>query len=248
MAKKTQIPIRDAATIVLLRDGAPGLETLLLQRHGDTVFGPGHYVFPGGAVDAADADPALQARCDGLDDAQASRVLGIRQGGLAFWIAVVRECFEESGLLLATDEAGRVLSAEQDFAAERQALNAGSLDFAGFCQQAGLRLPMRELVYYTHWTTPPGAPRRFNTHFFACAATSLHAMASHDGVEIVGSGWHTPQQALAAFDAGRYPMMPPTVTQLRFLSMHDNCDAALAALSALPVAERGPDLNEASSE
>lgn len=119
MDERADIPIRDAATVVILRDGEQGIETFLLRRNRRTVFGPGFYVFPGGAVDAADADPALLARCDGLDDARASRWLEIAGGGLAHWVAAVRECFEESGLLLATDREGRELAPERDFTEAR---------------------------------------------------------------------------------------------------------------------------------
>lgn len=239
MSKYTDVPIRDAATIVLLRDGAQGLETLLLQRNGTTVFGPGHFVFPGGAVDVADADPVLQAHCDGLSDTEASRQLGVEQDGLAFWVAVVRECFEESGLLLATDGAGHALNPERDYTAERNALNDGSLSFAALCQQADLRLPMSRLVYYTHWVTPLGAPRRFDTRFFIGAAPT-HDRPMHDGEEIVASNWQTPQAALAAHEAGCYQMMNPTITQLRFLAQQRCVDDALATLAVQPVSERGP--------
>lgn len=236
------VPVRDAATVVLLRDGRHGLETFLLRRNRATVFGPGHYVFPGGAVDVADADPAVLDRCDGLDDNQAARRLGVAQGGLRFWIAAVRECFEECGLLLATDARGRDLGSEQEFAGERAALNVGRLSFAELCRKADLRLPVNRLLYYTHWTTPPGAPRRYATRFFACSAPTSHASAVHDGSETVAGDWETPAAALAAFEQGDYPMMPPTVAQLLFLADCSTVDAALAALAAVDVVERGPRL------
>lgn len=230
MNTHADVPIRDAATVVLLRDGADGLETFLLQRNGETAFGPGFYVFPGGAVDEADAD--LEGYCDGLDDAEASRCVGVTRGGLALWVAAVRECFEECGLLLATDQSGRDLAASRDLAADRAALNAGSLAFGSFCRQAGLRLSLDRLLYYNHWTTPAGPPRRFSTRFFACAAPQGQDIAIHDGAETVASGWETPHSALAAFKAGDYPMMPPTVAQLRFLANYRSREAALAALAS----------------
>lgn len=228
MKAHADVPIRNAATVVLLRDGASGLETFLLQRNGATAFGPGNYVFPGGRVDEADA--GLQSYCDGLDDAEASRRIGVARGGLVFWVAAVRECFEECGLLLATDATGAPPA--RDLAKDRAALNNGSLDFDDLCRTAGLRLSADRLMYYNHWTTPPGPPRRFSTRFFACAAPDNHEIAMHDGVETVASGWETPQAALAAFDAGEYPMMPPTVAQLRFLADYPGRDAALAALES----------------
>lgn len=232
MIESADTPIRDAATVVLLREGVHGLETFLLRRNRATVFGPGAYVFPGGAVDDADADPDLLARCDGLDDATASRRLGVAHGGLAFWVTAVRECFEESGLLLATDGARRELDPGRDFTAQRAALNAGTLSFVRLCADADLRLPLDRLCYYSHWTTPPGAPRRFSTRFFVCPAPATHDAAVHDGSETVAGGWETPQAALAAFERGNYPMMPPTVAQLRFLADYRSPEAALTALAS----------------
>ncbi|MDN5936744.1 MAG: NUDIX domain-containing protein, partial [Nitrosospira sp.] len=164
-----EVPIRDAATVIMLRDGAQGLETFMLRRNKRNVFGPGAYVFPGGAVDRADAGPTLRALCDGLDDGEASRRLGIDGGGLAFWVAAIRECFEEAGLLLATQGDGRPVSPARDFRSQRQALNAGSLAMADFCRDQNLRLPLQDIVYYGHWITPVGEPRRFSTRFFACS-------------------------------------------------------------------------------
>lgn len=242
MMHETDVPIRNAATVVLLRDGDQGLETFLLQRNQATAFGPGYYVFPGGAVDEADADIAVAGRCDGFDDRQASQRVGIARGGLRFWVAAMRECFEECGLLLATNAQGGDFVAADRFATARAALNAGHLSFPDFCQQADLRLPVDHLLYYTHWTTPPGPPRRYATRFFACAAPASHASAVHDGTETVGGGWATPRTALATFHSGEWPMMPPTVAQLLFLKDFASVDAVLARLAAMEVVPRGPRL------
>ena len=97
---------RAAATIALLRDGESGPEVLMMRRTHLAEFASGVYVFPGGAVDAADSDPALATLARGMDDAQASRALGMIEGGLAYWVAAIRECCEEAGLLLAYDGGG----------------------------------------------------------------------------------------------------------------------------------------------
>jgi 8-oxo-dGTP pyrophosphatase MutT (NUDIX family) len=97
------IPVtpRPAATLALLRDGERGLEVLMMRRTHLAEFASGAYVFPGGAVDDSDHEPALAALARGIDDEQASRVLGVQHGGLAYWIAAIRECCEEAGMLLA---------------------------------------------------------------------------------------------------------------------------------------------------
>jgi 8-oxo-dGTP pyrophosphatase MutT (NUDIX family) len=86
---------------MLVRDGDDGAEVFMLRRTLDAAFAGGMYVFPGGRVDDADHAEDLEPICDGLDDERASAVLGLRHGGLAYWVAAVRECFEEAGVLLA---------------------------------------------------------------------------------------------------------------------------------------------------
>src|SRR3972149_2164040 len=102
----TRAEPRPAATIILLRDLSDGPEAFMLQRTRSAAFLPGAYVFPGGALDATDHDARAARRVRGLSDARASAQLGLGHGGLAYWIAAARECFEEAGILLATDAAG----------------------------------------------------------------------------------------------------------------------------------------------
>lgn len=224
-----QVAIRDAATVVILRDGPGGPETFMLRRNRRTVFGPGAHVFPGGAVDRADAAADMLACCDGLDDAGASAQLGIPAGGAAFWIAAIRECFEEAGVLLATDDQGRPLPPDIDLSAERAALNAGQTTLRDICHQRGLRLPLDRIVYYNHWITPPGEPRRFSTRFFACPAPAGQA-AVHDGQETVAGRWLQAAEALALHERGELPMMPPTVLQLRFLAEYPDVAGVMSVL------------------
>src|SRR5688500_15082620 len=104
------IEIRDASTVLLLRDGAEGLEVFMVQRHLKSDFVGGAYVFPGGAVGQEDAVDLDQLSV-GLDDATASATLGVASHGLRFFVAAVREVFEEAGVLLAYDRDGRWIEA-----------------------------------------------------------------------------------------------------------------------------------------
>src|SRR5262245_45709595 len=104
---------RPAATVVLVRDAADGPEVLMVQRNLNSVFVPGAYVFPGGALDEGDHAAELQALCDGPDDAAASRVLGMARGGLAYWIAAIRELFEEAGVLMARAPGAAMLALDR---------------------------------------------------------------------------------------------------------------------------------------
>ena len=100
------VPVRDAATVMLVRDsvdesGAAAIEVCMLRRNLEAEFVAGAYVFPGGSVDDADRTPGVESWCRGRTDAGASAVLGVPSGGLAFWVAALRECFEEAGVLVA---------------------------------------------------------------------------------------------------------------------------------------------------
>ncbi|MEM1335825.1 MAG: hypothetical protein AAGG08_20450, partial [Actinomycetota bacterium] len=78
-----QVPIRDAATVMLLRDpadGEPGVEVFVLKRTASAAFGAGMYVFPGGRVDPEDAGDEIETFCRGLSDDDASSQLGIDAG------------------------------------------------------------------------------------------------------------------------------------------------------------------------
>ncbi|MDP3225862.1 MAG: NUDIX domain-containing protein, partial [Rubrivivax sp.] len=96
---------RAAASLLLLRDGtdasgSPVLEVLMLRRaERDGDLRSGVAVFPGGVLDVRDR--AGHAWCLGPDDTTVSAQLGLAEGGLDYWVAAVRETFEEVGLLLA---------------------------------------------------------------------------------------------------------------------------------------------------
>ena len=166
---------RPAATLILVRDVDSGMEVFMIRRTQSAVFMGGAHVFPGGGVDAADAAEELAAYCEGLDDAEASRLLGVERGGLAYWAAAVRECFEEAGLLLAHDSGGTYVELDQPqrtqvFAQWRESVRAGQASLADLCREHELRLAARRLAYYSHWITQPGRPRRYDTRFFVAEA------------------------------------------------------------------------------
>lgn len=226
-----KVPVKDAATLVLMRDvAAGGLEIFMVRRNQRTAFGPGDYVFPGGAVDAADTDAGLYARCVGLDDASASACLSVQADGLSAWIAAIRECFEEAGVLLATDSRDKPINPGETLVAERTALHARKTVLAQVCSEYDLKLAVEQLHYFSHWITPLGPPRRYSTRFFA-ARLPDNQTAEHDGVETVAGEWVTPQDALNRSKQGSFPMIFPTISQLRFFREFPNTRAALAALA-----------------
>ena len=223
--------IRPAATLVLSRDTSDGIEVLLLQRTWNAVFLPGHFVFPGGAVDEYDA--SARAHADGPEDTDISQIMSLDEGGADYMLAAVRECFEEAGILLANTSAGEPVSAEHPAHRQRAALINNQLSLAELCRQYQLTVPLDQLAYLSHWLTPPGPPRRFDTRFFVARAP-LGQTASHDGEETIDHVWVRPAQALARHKAGQYLLGMPTLRTLRVLSDFDSTEALMRYAHANP--------------
>ncbi|MHB1209616.1 MAG: NUDIX hydrolase [Acidimicrobiales bacterium] len=213
---------RPAATVLTLRDGVEGYEILMLQRNLNSDFVGGAYVFPGGALDESDAAPEARALALGLDDERASRRLGLETGGLAYYVASLRELFEEAGLLIACDEEGEIFHSEehdlrQRMAEYRRAVNEGTLRFNDMLNREGLRLDFRGLEYVAHWVTPIGPPRRYDTRFFVAVAPPGQ-IAAHDAGETVADRWIRPVDALAQCARGELEMILPTIRNLEAIA------------------------------
>ncbi|MDE3008265.1 MAG: NUDIX domain-containing protein [Acidobacteriota bacterium] len=233
-------PPRPAATILVLRDRDQGFEVLMLRRNLRSDFVGGAYVFPGGGVDPGDASPRTHARILGLSDAQASRRLGLVSGGLAYYVASVRELFEEAGLLLACDASGQSVATSTALARalshEREALNAGDLEFVDLLEREDLYVDATALRYLAHWVTPVGPPRRYDTRFFVARAPA-DQVAAHDQGETVAHRWLRPRDALEAHRRGEFEMIFPTVRNLEALIQFSRVDQVLEyaeGLDAIP--------------
>jgi 8-oxo-dGTP pyrophosphatase MutT (NUDIX family) len=227
------VDVRDAATVILVSD-RPDLHVLVLERTSQAVFGPGATVFPGGAVDLADRDTRSHARVVDLADREASAEHGLLGDGLAFRIAAVRECFEESGILLARDTGtGSVVHHDDALAAARVLVNDGTLSFVELLERRSLVLEARELRLFSHWLTPMGAPRRYNTWFFVAPAPDGED-GVHDDRELVASEWVRPADALARFEAGAIDLIFPTEMSLRALGRYEHAADLFADLDATP--------------
>ena len=228
---------RPAATLVLVRDQDSGMEVLMIRRTQSAAFVGGAHVFPGGSVDAADASAELAAHCEGLDDIEASRVLELEQGGLAYWTAALRECFEEAGLLLAHDADGRYADLNDTqhlhvFEQWRESIRTGRATLADLCGEHGLRLAAGRLAYFSHWITQPGRPRRFDTRFFVAEAPAAQT-ASHDNSETVDHVWIRPADALERHRRGEMQLVFPTIKTLESVARFGSA-AALMEFARLP--------------
>ena len=228
------IAIRSAATVLILA-ARPDLQVLMLKRNARSIFVGDMWVFPGGAVDPEDGTPEADAVVEGLTDTQASKSLGIDKGGVAFWVAALRETFEEAGILLArTPGDDRLVDlspsdTEERFATYRAGVNAGEVDFVSMVREQGLVLDGSGVHYVSRWVTPLGAPRRYDTRFFVTAMPEGQ-QALHDDDEAVHHEWIRPAEALALNESDEMLMMTPTVSMLnRLCRFRDAAEAITAA-------------------
>lgn len=206
---------------MLVRDD-PDLHVFMLRRNLDAEWVGGAYVFPGGAVDGADRSDALATAAPGRSDAEASARLGLSEGGLGFWIAAVRETFEEAGVLLARTADGVPIDVVADGAATRvaearDALNRHERSFEEVIRAEDLLLDVESLHLFSHWITPSGMPRRYDTWFFVAEAPRGHAYLHDDG-ETIASVWIRPVDAIARADAGDLEIIFPTRKNLEALA------------------------------
>jgi len=237
MTAKKHLTPRPAATVIIARDTDDGLEIFMMRRTEQMVFVGGNYVFPGGGLEAADSDPHWASLCDGMEDAEANRLLGTSEGGLAYWVAALRECFEESGLLLCRDRRGELVTHDDaaltgELAELRAQLIAGKTGFADLLQAHQLRPALDQVAYFSHWITPIGAPRRYDTRFLV-TAVPLNQTASHDGDESDHHHWIRPADALERQKKGEIQMIAPTIETLKTLAQFAD-SAALMAYARTP--------------
>lgn len=233
----TKVELRDAATVLLLRDGPGGIEVFMVRRNLRSDFVGGAYVFPGGAVDPADRHADLEAICEGRTDAEASRRLGIDGGGLAYWVAAIRESFEEAGVLLAYDRNGDVVHLDHPehvarWAEHRRQVDHGERRLIDVCAEEGLRLAVDGMHYFGHWITPEGAPRRYDTRFFL-GAEPPGQTPLHDDREVIANVWIRPRDALSQHADGAFTMLPPTVASLRAVAQFATAAEALSAATEI---------------
>ncbi len=233
MTEITPVP---AATVTLVREAGQGLEVLMMQRNLKSTFVPGMYVFPGGAIDAEDHAPDMQALCERMDDAAASATLGVANGGLAYWVAVIRESFEEAGLLIAYDEGGKLVALEapemiERYRVHRHELNQGRCGLLEVLRAERLKLAADQLVYFSHWITPVTAPRRYDTRFFVAEAPPAQAPL-HDNLETISHVWVRPQQALDQHKKDEFKMRFPTVRTLEEFAAYETVGALMKAMRA----------------
>ena len=226
-SRENPVPARPASTVLLVRDGAEGLEVFMVVRNRQIEFAGGALVFPGGRVEA---DDQALGGADPLD---------------GFRIAGIRETFEECGVLLARPrgeaslvDATRLLGIE---ALHRARVAKGEQPLSAMLAEEGLDPAIDGMVHFAHWVTPLSRSKRFDTQFFLAAAPP-DQVAVHDGHESEDSVWITPAQAIAEANAGQRRLVFPTRKNLEKLGRHATVAAALAAARAATVVSVTPEM------
>ncbi|MDT4918933.1 MAG: hypothetical protein QOH89_3633 [Pseudonocardiales bacterium] len=216
-AAPEDVPVRDAATVVLLRDGADGIEAWLLTRVTQMVFAAGMTVFPGGRVDDDDAalpitgaGPELLAARSGSDDTTARALIG----------AAVRETFEETGVLLTVPSA--------DLSGARADVELGRVAFGDLLRANRLAVDGDAVRAWSRWVTPVGEVRRYDTRFFV-AALPDSAEAQDVTNESSEASWVPVSAALEQAQRGERKALPPTLMTLASLLPFSTVAEVLAA-------------------
>ncbi len=231
-APVTPVP---AATLVLLRHRSAGaFEVLLIRRHSASKFAAGDFVFPGGKIEAGDGPSDAAAWCRSIDAETAARRLRLASppsAALGHWVGVIRETFEEVGILLAYGPDGRPVRLDRTRHGDyRRACEADHRAFWDMLRAEQLTLATDALVYFAHWITPEVQPLRFDTRFFA-APMPEGQEAVADEREITEVRWLTPREALDTNARGQLSLRNPTVKNLQLFDGAPTIPAALERLN-----------------
>ena len=219
------VPVRAAATVLLLRDSEAGIEVLMTRRSGTASFAPGAYVFPGGQIDAADEAAAhIAARRPTQSGLQLTQA-----------IAAIREGFEELGVLLARHVDGRPVGAQDIASMDRSTTSPVSL--VAQCEQRGLLLASDQVFTLAHWITDRDLPKRFDVPFLVARMPEGQTPTA-DESEQFEPCWVRPADALARHAAGSFFMIFPTVRTLQRLAAYASVDAVLQACAPQGGAEQ----------
>ena len=207
--------LRNAATVLLLRDTTQGIEVLMTRRSMTASFAPGAYVFPGGGIDALDA----------AAHSQSTRRASQSDLHLTQAIAAMRESFEELGVLLAKHADGSHVNTADIAALDRKA------PFAAQCQARGLTLAGRDVFVLAHWITDRDLPRRFDVPFLVARMPDGQEPVA-DEAEQFEPEWIRPADALSRHAAGKFFIIFPTIRTLERLQHYAMVDAVLNACAS----------------
>lgn len=222
---------RSAATVILLRPAeSDGFEVFLTRRPDRMDFLGGAYVFPGGTLTKDDSSERSLKRCAGLPRQQAQKLLGAHLKPalvLGYWVAAIRELFEEAGVLLAATDSGRPLTMGEALLQKRKQLIGRTLTFHELLESEELYCDVKRLAYFSHWQTPEEFSVRFDTRFFV-AILPPDQVPLETSEEVAHGFWLPPERAMQLYAQRKLPMIFPTYASLRTLADFDSVESLLA--------------------
>ena len=204
-----------AATVLLLRDGEHGLEVLMTRRSLSASFAPGAYVFPGGGIDATDAQVHhLAHRRQSQDDLRLTQA-----------VAAIRESFEELGVLLATKADGQMANMDDIVKLDRQQ------SLFAQCESQGLRLAADQVFVLAHWITDRDLKRRFDVPFLVARMPEGQTPVA-DEQEQFEPLWIRPEEALRRHREDDFFIIFPTIRTLERMQAHATVESVLQACAS----------------
>jgi 8-oxo-dGTP pyrophosphatase MutT (NUDIX family) len=228
---------QDAATLILMRDAnraRDGFEILMVRRHTRSAFMPGAYVFPGGRIEAADHTREAERICHGLSSKQAQDIItGTHppEKALAFFVAAIRETFEEAGILLAYRAIPDFVAFDEDektrFTKYRKEVRKDPFSFITIIDKEELKLATEKLFYFARWITPEISPIRFDARFFV-AAVPAKQEALEDEFETTAHMWISPKKVLKEQKRG-LPVPFATLSNITVLAQFSSVDEVIAS-------------------
>ncbi len=226
-----------AATVILVRPDQGGYFEVFMNRRPDNMTTyAGVFVFPGGRVEAEDWSERMLNLVHGISPSKAQEILGCNSQPdlcMGYWVAAVRELFEESGIHFFVSREGEPTDRLQQelsgrLTKQREALQQGQIDFPSLLESEKLSCDVSRLIYFFHRVTPEHYAVRFDTRFYL-AALPRHQSALEISEEVAESLWIRPNEALERARSGHYRVMPPTLAVLKALAGHNSwvelCDA-----------------------
>ena len=220
---------------MIVRDSDIGVQVFMMKRSLRSSFG-GIWVFPGGILEDQDQDIAKKNYCNGIDEKKAKAILNYDQESLTYWIASLRETFEETGALIAIRDNNSFFTPTEDEAINlerlRSDLNNGKISFISILKQLKLKIALERLIYISHWITPDVETKRYTPRFFLTSLNEEVTM-THDDLEGTDSKWIGINEALEAHKAGRISLIMPTIKNLESISSYKNTQEMISAKNAI---------------
>ncbi|MFX1573874.1 MAG: hypothetical protein ACFFB0_14090 [Promethearchaeota archaeon] len=217
-----------AATVILLRERTLELdseddcefEVFMAKRHKNARFMSEHHVFPGGSIDEQDLTKEARTRLIGFDKDIINNLKEICKDPANLWIIAIRELFEETGILIATDKSGNKLGKIEDkpkkLKKHQKNLQKNRKTMTEVLIKENLYYNMNNLRYFGRLITPKVSPIRFDTQFFLCKFPQKQNINLFRD-ELIEGLWGTPGQILEQFKNRQIKLIFPQYSTLQRL-------------------------------